>query len=215
MAQASEQRTGGDDVYVTGSSAPVTVKRSLEQAIGAEVRALRTRRGLKSSDLAAAAGISGSLMSKIENGQVSPSLSTLQALAAALNVPIGLLFANAEEPRDCSYVRSGEGAVIERRGTKAGHEYRLLGHSLAGDLVVEPYLITLAEQAEAYIGFQHAGVELIHMLTGRVAYRHADRTYQLAPGDTLMFDASAAHGPETLIELPMTYLSIIVYTRQE
>ena len=52
------------------------------------------------------------------------------------------------------------------------------------------------------------------MLTGRVAYRHADRTFDLAPGDTLMFDASAAHGPETLTELPMTYLSIIVYTRQ-
>jgi hypothetical protein len=45
------------------------------------------------------------------------------------------------------------------------------------------------------------------MLTGRVAYRHADRTYELGPGDTLLFDASAAHGPDTLIELPMTYLS--------
>jgi len=52
------------------------------------------------------------------------------------------------------------------------------------------------------------------MLTGRVAYRHADKTYDLAPGDTLMFDATAPHGPETLIDLPMTYLSIIVYPRQ-
>lgn len=209
MSQAA-----GDEEYVTGSGAPVTRERSLEQAIGAEVRTLRTKLGLKSADLAAAAGISGSLMSKIENGQVSPSLATLQALAAALNVPIGALFATVEEPRDCSYVRAGEGVVIERRGTKAGHQYRLLGHSLAGDLVVEPYLITLSQEAVPYTAFQHAGIELIHMLTGRVAYRHADRAYELAPGDTLMFDATAVHGPETLIELPMTYLSIIVYTRQ-
>lgn len=203
-----------DGPYVTGSGAPLSGSRSLEQAIGAQVRAQRTRRGLKSADLAAAAGISGSLMSKIENGQVSPSLATLQAVAGALNVPIAVLFAAVEEPRDCSYVRAGEGVVIERRGTKAGHQYRLLGHSLAGDLVVEPYLITLSQEAAPYTAFQHAGIEVIHMLTGRVAYRHADRTYDLAPGDTLMFDASAAHGPETLVELPMTYLSIIVYTRQ-
>jgi transcriptional regulator with XRE-family HTH domain len=202
-----------DAAYVTGSNAPQTIQRSLEQTIGAQVRALRTRLGLKSAELAAAAGISGSLMSKIENGQVSPSLSTLQSLATALNVPIALLFAATEERRDCSYVRAGEGVVIERSGTKAGHQYRLLGHSLAGDLAVEPYLITLSPEAVPYTAFQHAGTELIYMLTGRVAYRHADRTYELGPGDTLMFDASAAHGPETLIELPMTYLSIIVFPR--
>jgi transcriptional regulator with XRE-family HTH domain len=203
-----------DAAYVTGSNAPQTIQRSLEQTIGAQVRALRTRLGLKSAELAAAAGISGSLMSKIENGQVSPSLSTLQSLATALNVPIALLFAATEERRDCSYVRAGDGVVIERSGTKAGHQYRLLGHSLAGDLAVEPYLITLSLEAVPYTAFQHAGTELIHMLTGRVAYRHADRTYELGPGDTLMFDASAAHGPETLIELPMTYLSIIVFPRE-
>ena len=103
--------------------------------------------------------------------------------------------------------------MIERRGTKAGHRYTLLGHSIAGDLVVEPYLISLSREAVPYTAFQHEGVELIYMLTGRVAYRHADKTYELGPGDTLMFDATAAHGPEELIELPMTYLSIITYPR--
>jgi transcriptional regulator with XRE-family HTH domain len=204
-----------EDVYVTGSNAPVITQRSLEQAIGAQVRAHRTRLGLKAADLAAAAGISGSLMSKIETGQVSASLSTLQAVAAALNVPLAGFFAAAEEQRDCSYVRAHQGVVIERRGTKAGHQYRLLGHSLAGDLVVEPYFITLSEEAAPYTAFQHAGTELIYMLTGRVAYRHADKTYELGPGDTLMFDATAAHGPELLLELPMTYLSIITYSRSE
>ena len=194
----------GEDEYATGSNAPVITQRSLEQAIGAQVRSYRTRLGLKAADLAAAAGISGSLMSKIETGQV---------LAQALNVPLAGFFAASEDRRDCSYVRANQGVVIERRGTKAGHQYRLLGHSLAGDLVIEPYFITLSEEAAPYTAFQHAGTELIYMLTGRVAYRHADKTYELGPGDTLMFDATAAHGPETLIELPMTYLSIIVYTR--
>ena len=201
------------DPYVTGSNAPGIGQRSLEQAIGAQVRAHRARLGLKAADLAAAAGVSGSLMSKIETGQVSASLSTLQAVAAALNVPLAQFFAAAEEQRDCSYVRHGQGVVIERRGTKAGHQYTLLGHSVSGDLVVEPYLITLSREAVPYTAFQHAGVEMIYMLTGRVTYRHSDKTYDLGPGDTLMFDASAAHGPEELNELPMTYLSIITYAR--
>ena len=60
----------------------------------------------------------------------------------------------------------GTGVRIERRGTKAGHHYDLLGHSLSGEIVVEPYLITLRKDAEPYTCFRHAGVEFIYMLTG-------------------------------------------------
>jgi uncharacterized cupin superfamily protein len=51
------------------------------------------------------------------------------------------------------------------------------------------------------------------MLTGEVVYRHGDRTYHLRPGDSLLFDSAAPHGPESLLVQPMTYLSIIVYQR--
>jgi transcriptional regulator with XRE-family HTH domain len=151
------------------------------------------------------------MLSKIENGQISPSLGTLQALSSALNVPLTTLFSTFEEKRDCSFVEAGQGVVIERRGTKVGHVYQLLGHALGGDLRVEPYLITLREEADPYTGFHHAGVEFIYMLSGQVSYRHADRIYHLRPGDALLFDSGALHGPETLIERPMTYLSIIMY----
>jgi transcriptional regulator with XRE-family HTH domain len=197
----------------TGSGAPEVGERTLERALGGEVRSLRHRLGLTVQDLATAAGISTGMLSKIENGQISPSLSTLQALAGALNVPLTTLFAAFEERRDCSFVPAGQGLAIERRGTKAGHLYQLLGHGLGGDVVVEPYLITLSEDAEPYTAFQHAGVEFIHMLTGEVVYRHGDRTYHLRPGDSLLFDSAAPHGPENLLVRPMTYLSIIVYQR--
>jgi hypothetical protein len=128
-------------------------------------------------------------------------------------VPLTSFFASYEERRDCSFVPAGKGVTIERRGTKAGHQYQLLGHSISGNLVVEPYLITLSDEAEPYPVFQHAGIEFIFMLTGAVTYRHADKTYRLRPGDALMFDSSAPHGPDELTKLPMTYLSIIVYTR--
>jgi transcriptional regulator with XRE-family HTH domain len=199
----------------TGSTAPpVHDPLSIAAAIGVQIRALRKRQDISAAELAHQAGLSAGMLSKIENGTVSASLESLQSLAAALNVPLTSFFATYEERRDCSYVQAGRGVVIDRRGTKAGHRYQLLGHSIAGELVVEPYLITLSDEAEPYPVFQHAGIEFIYMLSGAVTYRHADKTYALRPGDALMFDSSAPHGPDELTELPMTYLSIIVYARE-
>jgi transcriptional regulator with XRE-family HTH domain len=198
----------------TGSSAPSVGDRTLEANIGVEIRRLRTQLNLTVYDLAAAAGISVGMVSKIENGTICASLSTLAAIARALHVPISQLFAETEERRDCSFVKAGRGVRIERRGTKAGHRYDLLGHSLAGDIGVEPYLITLERDAVPYTQFRHAGVEFIYMPSGKVRYRHGDATYFVEPGDALFFDAAARHGPEELAESPMQYLSIIIYPRQ-
>jgi transcriptional regulator with XRE-family HTH domain len=196
---------------LTGSNAPGSTERSLERAIGAQVREIRRDTDLSIADLANAAGISPGMLSKIENGQISPSLSTLEALSSALAVPITKLFAAYEDRRDCSFVKAEKGVVIERRGTKVGHVYQLLGHSVRGEVVVEPYLITLKEDAVPYTGFQHSGVEFIFMLSGEVVYQHAEQKYRLKAGDALMFDSGALHGPEELTSLPATYLSIIVY----
>ena len=75
---------------------------------------------------------------------------------------------------------------------------------------LEPYLITLKKNAAAYTGFHNAGIEFIYMLEGELAYRHGADLYQLKPGDSLMFDSAALHGPETLSGTTR-YLSIIVY----
>ena len=200
--------------YATGSGAAAVSDLTLEQAIGAQVRALRRRVGITVSDLAVAAGLSGGMLSKIENGQISPSLGSLQALASALNVPLTTFFSTFEEKRDCSYVKAGTGVIIERRGTKVGHQYSLLGAALGGATVVEPYLITLHKDAVPFPAFQHEGVEFLYMLTGEVVYRHGDQSYHLRPGDALLFDSAAPHGPEKLLVRPMTYLSIITYARE-
>jgi transcriptional regulator with XRE-family HTH domain len=187
---------------------------SLEVAIGRQVHKFRTELGLTVTEMGKVAGLSGGMLSKIENGVTSPSLATLQALSRALNVPVTAFFRKFEEQRDASVVRAGEGLKIERRGTRAGHQYQLLGH-IAGhkDLVVEPYMITLTTKSEVFPTFQHAGLEFIYMLEGVVGYRHANKTYRLDPGDSLFFDADAPHGPDRLEKLPIRFLSIIVYSR--
>ncbi len=201
--------------YITGSNAPTAVERNLERALGIQIRQLRRKHDLSVADLANAAGISSSMLSKIENGGISPSLSTLQAISTVLQIPLSSLFASFEDRQDCSYVQAGQGVLIERRGTKAGHVYQLLGHVLRGDAVVEPYLITLHENAVPYTSFRHSGIEFLYMLEGEVDYRHGVKTYRLTPGDSLLFDSSALHGPEAILSPLAKFLSIIVYARDE
>ncbi|MFQ5974210.1 MAG: cupin domain-containing protein, partial [Alphaproteobacteria bacterium] len=81
-------------------------------------------------------------------------------------------------------------------------------------IAVEPYLITLSEESDVFPVFQHDGIEFIYMLEGVVGYRHADKTYRMTTGDSLFFDADAPHGPEELLELPIRFLSVIVYSRE-
>ncbi len=188
-------------------------ERNLETAIGREVRAFRRQQGMTVADLAQATGLSIGMLSKIENGLTSPSLTTLQILSHALSAPITAFFRRYEERREVQHVKAGEHLEIERRGTRAGHQYHLLGHigSNTSGVVVEPYLITLSEQSDVFPTFQHDGIELLYMLEGEVTYRHGDQLFHLRPGDSLIFDADARHGPEELNQLPARYLSVISY----
>jgi DNA-binding XRE family transcriptional regulator len=189
----------------------------LEIAIGRAIRGLRRQQGITVADLAERTGLSRGMLSKIENGNISPSLSTLQSLASALGVPLTSFLRGYEETRYVSHTKAGESVEVNRAGTRAGHQYNLLGHlkSVASGVVVEPYMITLSEKSDTFPTFQHDGVEMIYMLEGVVEYRHGDSLFRLEAGDTLFFEADAPHGPEDLIELPAKYLSVISYRQSK
>jgi transcriptional regulator with XRE-family HTH domain len=188
---------------------------TLEMSIGREIRRLRKKYGMTVIALANQAGLSSGMLSKIENGLTSPSLSTIQALAAALNVSVTTLFRRHEQRRDATMVKAGEGLIIHRRGSLAGHEYRLLGHSVGKNVTMEPYLITLTDKSEVFPSFQHSGTELIYILEGRIDYHHSGVTYELGPGDSLFFDGEAPHGPERLIQTPIRFICCIAHGEDE
>ena len=192
-----------------------TSVKALEVAIGRQVRTFRNRLNMTVANVAKQAQLSSGMLSKIENGLTSPSLATLNALANALHVPVTSLFRGYEEQRDVTFIKNGEGLPIERRGSGAGHQYQLLGHTIGKPYIIEPYVITISDKSEVFPVFQHAGMELIYMLEGEVTYRHANKSYTLGPGDSLFFDAEASHGPDEILKLPCRYLSIIVSQSSE
>ena len=93
----------------------------LATSIGHQVRDFRRQQGMTAVDCAKQANLSPAMLSKIENGNASPSLATLHSLSRALNIPLTSFFRRFEEHRGVCYTPAGEGVVIERRGSRVGH----------------------------------------------------------------------------------------------
>lgn len=196
----------------SASGSPINAPSSLAASVGASIRQLRSAQGLTLADVAARANISQAMLSRVETGAVSPSLETVAALASALGADLPTLFRGIEaQPSDAQLVRKGEGLEVVRRGTKRGHTYHLLASDRGPRKAFEPFLITLTDKSEIFPEFQHPGTELIHMLEGSLRYRHGSENYLLKPGDTLTFSGNVPHGPQTLLRLPIRFLSIIIY----
>jgi transcriptional regulator with XRE-family HTH domain len=181
------------------------------RVIGERVRELRLGLGLTMEQLALDAGLSLGMLSKIENGQTSPSLTSLTALANAAEVPLTALFRGLDDEQDAIVVRAGQGLEIGHKGDGPGRRYQDLG-SLRGPLrQIEPVLVTITDADEIFPLFQHGGVELIYMLSGVVEYGYGAKRYTLGPGDTMQLHGDVPHGPTGLIELPIQFLSLKVH----
>jgi transcriptional regulator with XRE-family HTH domain len=198
--------------------APLAAGRTESPAIdlGRTARRLRESQNLTLADVAGRANISSAMLSRLETGRVSPSLETIVALAQALGVTASILMQRVgADDGGAQLIRAGEGLETVRSGTRRGHTYHLLAAQRGPRKVFEPFLVTLNDRSEVFPGFQHPGVEFIHLLSGVLHYRHGRHTYVLKPGDTLTFRGDVAHGPERLEKVPIRMLSLIIYANEE
>jgi transcriptional regulator with XRE-family HTH domain len=184
--------------------------------LGRTARRLRESQDLTLADVGRRANISSGMLSRLETGRVSPSLETIVALAQALGVTPSMLMQRiGADDGGAQLIRAGEGLETVRSGTRRGHTYHLLAAQRGPRKIFEPFLVTFNDKSEVFPGFQHPGIEFIHMLTGIIHYRHGRHTYVLRPGDTLTFRGDVAHGPERLEKMPIRLLSLIIYANEE
>jgi DNA-binding XRE family transcriptional regulator len=203
---------GGGAAGQASAAEPGGPASQLSWVIANHVRTRRREIGLNVGQLAERSGISKGMLSKIENAQTSPSLSTIERLAAALDMPVTSLFRGLAEERDAVFVKAGSGPEIVRQGTRAGHTYQLLGTLRGPHKRVEPLLVSLTEAAEVFPLFQHPGIEVLYMLEGVMEYSYGTQNYLMEPGDTLQFEGDIPHGPTRLAQLPIRFLSVTVFS---
>jgi len=176
-------------------------------SLGNRLRALRTERRLSQRDLATKAGISTNAVSLIERNEISPSVSTLQSLARALNIKISYFF-DEDYSGKVLLVRAAERPVINGDGLRIeGVGKRLI------DQEVEPFRITLdphAHSGERQV--VHAGMEFICCDEGKVEYIIDGKSYIVEKGDFLIFDASQPHLWRNPFEEPAVFLLVMQAT---
>jgi transcriptional regulator with XRE-family HTH domain len=190
-----------------------SVDNPLLRYLGNTIRELRLKHHLTIADIAQRTEMSHGMLSKIENGQTSASLETLSRVARALGVSMSSLFRQYDIPEgSAQLVKAGEGMEVVRRGTKRGHTYHLLAYDQGPAKLFEPFLISMDDESEIFPTFEHPGTEFIHILQGKLEYRHGSQTYVLEAGDSFTFRGDIPHGPERLIELPIRFLTCIVYS---
>lgn len=162
------------------------------ETLGQRLRLLRRDRGLSIADLAAASGVPGSTISKIENGLLNPSLVHAINLASALDANLGFLV-------DRTRTRHARHSVVRRaqRGRRDFPEMAMVLEDLNIGFVpgvLESRIGTISPGAHSGAErMSHAGEELVHILSGTVTYDVDGTEYRLAEGDTLHFKCDTPH----------------------
>lgn len=184
----------------------------LERRIGEVIKQLRLAANLTIAELSAGAGLSGPMLSRIENGVAMASLDSLERLCDALGVGLSDLFRQTDQKGGTAQLlKKSEQMDVVRVGTKYGYTYRLLSYDKGPRKLFEPFLVEMDKKSQSYPRFSHPGTEFIFMLQGRVEYRFGDNTYLLEPGDAFTFTGDVVHGPERLLDDRAKFLAIIFY----
>lgn len=161
---------------------------NLETIVGQRIKGLRAEQGLSLRDLAEISGLSANTISLIENEKNSPTLSTLQCLAQALDVPITDFFQD-QGGVTTVFVKKGEGMYTKN----ANVQMESLGLGLQNQELV-PFLITLETGDENTVNeVSHGGQEFVHCLQGEIVYTTRDGQFHLESGDSLLLDAAFPH----------------------
>jgi transcriptional regulator with XRE-family HTH domain len=157
--------------------------------VGQRLRILREERGISMRALARRSGLSANALSMIERALTSPSVSTLNKLATALEVPITAFFRQEPVREQVVFRKAAERTRVPfERGLIEG----LGGEAFVGR--VEAFLLTMENGGSSGPhGMIHTGHELVFCLRGTLEYEVDNQRYLLEPGDTLIFAAQLVH----------------------
>ena len=161
------------------------------KSFGEKVRALRMQQGLTLADLAKKTRRSISLLSQIENDNVSPSFSSMQTIADALEVPLSQIISQepSAEEGDCYYIKESERKVLITQGDV---QHQLLSRGLPLSFEFNILEIPPGSSTGDYL-YSHEGEECGLLLEGELIVEVANQIHHLKPGDSITMKSSLPH----------------------
>lgn len=162
--------------------------------LGARVRALRKARNWTLEQAAQQAGLARSTLSKIENGQMSPTYDALKKLATGLEISVPQLFTPPQDDKitgRLAVTKSGQGAAQ----ATVTYEHELLADSLSKKQML-PYRarVRARDMAEFDGWVRHDGEEFLLVLTGVIRlYTEFYEPIEMRRGDSAYYDGTMGH----------------------
>ncbi|HVL81442.1 MAG TPA: XRE family transcriptional regulator [Actinomycetota bacterium] len=175
------------------------------ESVGSRVRALRESMGLSLRDLSQRAGVSAPMLSQVERGETSPTLTVAGRIASGLGLSLSQLLRLDEEPL-VAVVRAGRGRTTRREG----HRYTELTPGLPG----QPTLVSV----HALAGGSRTSGPPLHspgsretavVQRGSVVLVIAGDRYELQEGDAVTFDADLQHHFENPGSREAEFVSVV------
>ncbi|WP_146345412.1 helix-turn-helix domain-containing protein [Falsiphaeobacter marinintestinus] len=188
-------RDGGQDVEVE----PLD--------LGVRVRELRKARDWTLEQAANQAGLARSTLSKIENGQMSPTYDALKKLAEGLQISVPQLFTPPQRDQvngRMAVTLNGQGAAH----ATATYEHELLAEALTKKLMLPYRARVRARSMEEFDGWvRHDGEEFLYVLTGVIRlYTEFYEPVEMRRGDSAYYDATMGHNVVSLSDEDATIL---------
>ena len=162
--------------------------------LGLHVRSLRKARGWTLAQAAEQAGLARSTLSKIENGQMSPTYDALKKLAAGLELSVPQLFTPTRSLGGQGRVAVTRAAEGEARAT-ATYEHRMLAQGIENKTMLPYQARVRARAMEEFDGWvRHDGEEFLYVLTGVIRlFIEGHEPVDMRRGDSAYYDAALGH----------------------
>ena len=162
----------------------------IEQRLGHELKRVREATGISLRTLADRAGFSPSFISQVETGQVSPSIASLEQIAATLNVSLAQLFA-PPETAEVVLVRADARPSFRSSWSRARIDSLM---PTGKHQPLEAIMVTI--EAGGSSGKRAAGVacdQLGMIISGQLTLTLAEDTFEMERGDAVLIRARTPH----------------------
>jgi transcriptional regulator with XRE-family HTH domain len=164
--------------------------------IGQKLRSLRLKKKMGLVELGRHTGLSPALLSKVERGKLFPTLPTLLRIAMVFGVGLEFFFTDERKRRLVAIVRRKERQRFPEKpdvGDVAFH-FECLDFPVV-ERKLNAYYAEFQPLAPAKVRLhQHAGIEFIYLICGKLGLRIGEEENSLEKGDAIYFDSNLPHG---------------------
>ncbi|MEO0486392.1 MAG: XRE family transcriptional regulator [Pseudomonadota bacterium] len=188
-------------------------ERALPVDLGQRVRDLRKARSWTLEQAAQQAGLARSTLSKIENGQMSPTYEALKKLAVGLDISVPQLFTAPSREQ----VNGRMVVTAANEGTPhptATYEHEILAGALTKKMMLPYRARVRARSIEEFEGWvRHDGEEFLYVLTGVIQlYTEFYEPVEMRRGDSAYYDATMGHNVVSISQEDATILWVTSLT---